>query len=91
MLHRIGALVTAVYLSLFALSLLRYPASRITGMTILALITLQISLGILNIVWLRPVWIALTHQAVAIILLLTIIAFLVKSSFKMENKHVWAS
>lgn len=92
MLHRMGAFITALYISLFALYLLRYPSFRTTGITLLALIALQISLGILNIVWLRPLWIALTHQAVAIILLLTMIAFLVKVSLKMENNYdTWAS
>ncbi|MBX3708310.1 MAG: COX15/CtaA family protein [Gammaproteobacteria bacterium] len=78
MLHRIGAMVTAVYLSFFALCLLAQKPFRVIAMVILALLLSQITLGILNIIWLRPVWIALTHQAVAILLLLTIITTLVK-------------
>ncbi len=85
MLHRIGALITASYLSLFSLSLLRFSSFRLMGIMLLALIILQITLGILNIVWLRPIWIALTHQSVAIILLLTIIAVLIKAST--ENQY----
>ncbi len=81
MLHRIGALVTACYLSLFAIYLMTKPAFKSIGLLMLLLLILQITLGIFNIIWLRPVWIALMHQAIAIILLLTIIAALVKASF----------
>ncbi len=87
MLHRIGALVTATYLAIMALFLFRHPLFRRTAVIILALIALQITLGILNIVWLRPVWIALIHQAVAILLLLTVITSLVKASFITGNRH----
>jgi len=81
MLHRAGALITAVYLGILSLFLFRQPSFRMNAIVILALIALQITLGILNILWLRPIWIALTHQAVAILLLLTVIATLVKSFY----------
>lgn len=81
MLHRIGAAITATYLGLFALFALRNKVLRPFAITILAILALQITLGILNIIWLRPVWIALMHQAVAILLLLTVIATLIKSSY----------
>lgn len=92
MLHRIGALITAVYLGIFSLFLLRNPNFRKLGMAILFLLALQISLGILNVVWLRPVWLALTHQMVAILLLLTVLTSLVKASHIMENRYgTWAA
>jgi len=81
MLHRIGALITATYLSILSLFLLKNKTFRLFAIAIFSLLCLQITLGILNIVWLRPVWIALIHQAVGILLLLTVIATLVKSSF----------
>src|SRR3990167_7347488 len=80
MLHRIGALVTGIYLALLSIALIRQPNLRGMGVAILTLVTLQISLGILNVIWLRPVWLALIHHGVAIILLLTIIAALVKAT-----------
>jgi cytochrome c oxidase assembly protein subunit 15 len=86
MLHRFGALFTALYLGILSLFLCSNKSLRIAGIVILALVSLQVSLGILNIVWLRPVWLALLHQAVAILLLLTVIASLVKSSLQ-ENPH----
>lgn len=80
MLHRIGALITAACLATLAFFLMANKSLRKFALIILGLITLQITLGILNIIWLRPVWVALIHQAVAIILLLTVITTLVKSS-----------
>lgn len=89
MLHRIGALVTAVYLFIYAHLLMRQPQFKRTAIIILCLITAQITLGILNIIWLRPVHVAMTHQAVGILLLLTMITTLVKASFVMENKYAF--
>lgn len=86
MLHRIGALVTGLYLALTSIVLLRQPGMRGMGAAILALVSLQISLGILNILWLRPVWLALIHHGVAIALLLTIIAALVKATITSAKK-----
>lgn len=80
MLHRIGAFITGCYLVIVSLYLLRQSTLRTMGLVILFLVTLQITLGILNVMWLRPVWLALIHHGVAIILLLTIIAALVKAS-----------
>ncbi len=87
MLHRIGALITAIYVSILALCLLLNPALRALALVMLALIALQLSLGILNIIWLRPITIALFHQAVAIILLLTLITAWVKTSFLTGKRY----
>lgn len=87
MLHRIGAMVTATYLGLLSLALLRNPAFRSLATLILAILALQITLGILNIVWLRPVWVAMIHQSVAIFLLLTVITTLVKASHISGRRH----
>lgn len=91
MLHRIGAFITAVYVALLALTLLANPAFKTMAKCLLAMVILQITLGIFNIIWLRPVWIALLHQSVAIILLLTLIAMLVKATFTTESRHVRTS
>ena len=86
MLHRIGALVTAIYLITLSVCLLtpRNDGLRSLAITLLILITAQITLGIFNIIWLRPVWIAMLHQGVAIILLLT----LIKALFDTGTRHV---
>jgi len=80
MLHRFGAYTTALYLSVLGLFLLRSSSFRRIGFIILGLISLQIMLGILNVIWLRPVWVAMIHQSVAILLLLTMITAVVKAN-----------
>lgn len=92
MLHRIGAVVAGTYLCLFAAYLLTYPSFRALAIMILMLVTLQITLGVLNILWLRPVGIAILHHAVAITLLLTIITTLVKAHKDLRDRYeFWAS
>jgi cytochrome c oxidase assembly protein subunit 15 len=87
MLHRIGAFITAIYLSLLAMRLSKEPLFRKAALVMISLLMVQITLGILNIIWLRPVWIALIHQSVAIFLLLSIIATLAKAAAAMEQRH----
>lgn len=88
MLHRIGAVITASYLGVLALCLLMNTSFRSIAVLILGLVALQITLGILNIIWLRPIWIAVIHQAVAIFILLTMITVLVKAySESQDNRY----
>jgi len=68
-----------------AIRLAKEPLFRKAGFIILSLVILQLTLGILNIIWLRPVWIALVHQSVAILLLLSIIASLTKAAAAMDR------
>jgi len=77
MMHRLGALFTLFYLSLLSLFLLLQKSSRRFGLLLLSLLVTQMLLGILNILWLRPLFIALSHHAVAALLLLTLLATLV--------------
>ena len=79
MLHRFGAYTTAAYISILSIFLMCSRSFRALGSTMLSIVALQITLGILNIVWLRPVWLAMLHQSVAILLLLTTITALVKA------------
>lgn len=79
MLHRFGAFITAAYLGVLGICLLMNKNWKKFGGLILILIGLQLTLGILNILWLRPVWLALIHHAVAILILLTMIAALIKA------------
>lgn len=79
MLHRIGAFITATVLGFLGLCLLQLKHYKTLGGILLVLVGTQIALGILNIVWLRPVPVALLHLSVAILLLLTLIAGVVKA------------
>lgn len=87
MLHRIGALIAGSYLVMLSIALLRQPTLRAMGAAILVLVCTQVTLGIFNILWLRPVWLALIHHGVAIILLLTVIAALVKVTITSRGKQ----
>jgi cytochrome c oxidase assembly protein subunit 15 len=82
MLHRIGAMMTALYLGIFAWFLLKLETFKKIGWLIFAFISLQLILGGMNIIYLRPIGIALLHQTVAIFLLLTVIYALVKVYFE---------
>ncbi|QUM77578.1 COX15/CtaA family protein [Moritella sp. 24] len=77
--HRIWAGVTLVYLLLIACLLLKYQPERKIRLTVKALIIilcLQVSLGIANVFFQLPLGIAVAHNLVAAILLLTLITLL---------------
>lgn len=74
MLHRIGALVTFLYLSFLGSYLVVEKSQRRLGLLLLFLLGAQIILGVLNLLWLRPLSIALPHHAIAALLLLTLLA-----------------
>lgn len=87
MLHRIGAIITGAYLIFLAYLLRSHQAFRGTAIVLISLVMLQILLGVLNILWLRPVWVALAHHATAILLLLTLIAAIVKTKIMTEYRY----
>ncbi len=75
--HRLGALITTSYLSFLIYKLFctrQGSLLRRIGLILLLLLTLQISLGVLNVLWALPLWIAMAHNAVAALLLLTLIS-----------------
>jgi cytochrome c oxidase assembly protein subunit 15 len=76
MMHRIGALITCVYLLFFAFCLLRIKAGFVVRkLAILLMIALfvQISLGIMNVVYYLPLSVAVLHNVMAVVLLLSMI------------------
>lgn len=81
MLHRLGALISATAILILSIYLLFFKSWRRFSIFLLMLVTLQLTLGVLNILWLRPTMLALLHQSVGIVLLLTILTGLVSSSF----------
>ncbi|OMH30437.1 hypothetical protein BGP75_17990 [Motiliproteus sp. MSK22-1] len=73
--HRIGALVTAVYLTLLGLRLLRSDlpvAVRRVTLLLLGLLMLQLGLGITNVLAKLPLSVAVAHNGGALLLLLTL-------------------
>lgn len=75
MMHRFGALITAIYLIIFSGLILKNSNSfRLctTAVLIICLVVMQITLGVLNIVQLLAVPITVAHNVVALLLLLTV-------------------
>ena len=83
MTHRIGAAITLVIVSFFALRVLKTATgwTKKWAITLLVLLFSQITLGILNIMLSLPISIAVAHNLVASLLLLSVVA-LVHTSFK---------
>lgn len=69
--HRLGALVTTTYLLIFSLFCLiqKLPIKKLI-FGLLFVLFLQVTLGIINVVALVPLWAAVLHNGVAALLLL---------------------
>ncbi len=78
--HRIGAIVTLLVLASLALRLLRVPQLRAGGRLLMTLLIAQFTLGVLNIAWVLPLWVATAHNAGATLLLATMLGLLSKAS-----------
>lgn len=77
--HRLGAMLTVVYI--FALSLLLWVKISDRNLRLLALLAMlmvmsQFILGIMNVVYLLPLWVAVAHNGVAAMLLATMLMML---------------
>lgn len=85
--HRLGALITALYLLILSLFILRRSSSqflRRIAWIISALVLIQFILGIINVLYLLPLPIAVAHNGVAALLLASILSALY---FSRENSH----
>ena len=71
--HRLGALVTFLYLGWLGVCLLGQPHLARLGHMMLALLIVQICMGIGNLLLLLPLWLAVGHNAGAALLLITIV------------------
>jgi cytochrome c oxidase assembly protein subunit 15 len=71
--HRLGAVLATVLIALLGWRLVRAPATRPDGAAVLAVLLLQLSLGV-SIVWFGvPLAVAVLHNGVAALLLLAVI------------------
>jgi cytochrome c oxidase assembly protein subunit 15 len=71
--HRVGALVTFIYLGLLALNLLKYWQLKQLGVTLLLVLCVQIGLGIANLVLHLPLVLAVAHNFTAGLLLIILV------------------
>lgn len=82
MTHRLGALVVTVYLLIFMLvaapKLLRFPELMQSIYLILALLCIQLSLGIANVMFKLPLATAVSHNIVAVLFSLSVLTFIFK-------------
>lgn len=76
--HRVGAMVTVlVLLGVAARALIRQGrGARVIGCVVLMLLCAQVGLGIANVLMVRPLAVAVAHNAVAALLLLSLTALL---------------
>jgi len=70
--HRVGALIVFVYLCGFSFAL--YRKNKGLAVTLILMLFVQVSLGIMNVMLALPLPIAVLHNLVATFLLLTILA-----------------
>jgi cytochrome c oxidase assembly protein subunit 15 len=72
--HRLGALVTLLVLGALAWRLWTVPEHRAPGAVLAAVLALQVCLGIGNVIFSLPLWIATAHNGVGALLLIVMVA-----------------
>ena len=71
--HRVGALVTFLYIGALAVALMRVPGCLRLGGALALLLAVQISLGIANVLLTLPLPVAVAHNGVAAALLVLMV------------------
>jgi len=76
LMHRVGALVTTLYLVLLGVAVLRTDDALVRrgGWLMLAMLVVQLGLGIGNVMMSLPLWLAVAHNGGAALLLLTLVS-----------------
>jgi len=76
--HRGMAVIVALYLLGIALKLIRTPGLVYWGSLLLLLVLAQVALGISNVVYSLPLWVAVAHNAGAALLLFVVVGLLAR-------------
>lgn len=81
MAHRVGALITFITILIIAIRAINISSGtiRLTGAVMLVLLLTQVSLGIANVLLYLPLHIAVAHNGVAALLLLSLVTLLHQS------------
>ncbi len=77
MVHRLGAVITVLYLLSLMVRLLyriQVPQVRLTASLVVLLVLIQFALGIANVWFLLPLPVAVAHNGVAVLLLIALIS-----------------
>jgi cytochrome c oxidase assembly protein subunit 15 len=69
----VGALVTLLYVSVLAFALVRMPGMSGYGAALAAVLAVQVGLGIANVLIGLPLGVAVAHNAVAAVLLMSLV------------------
>jgi cytochrome c oxidase assembly protein subunit 15 len=80
--HRLGALVTFLYLGWLAYKAMRMPGIADLGVVIAGLLVTQVALGISNVMFSLPLPVAVAHNAVAALLLISLVVLNSKTTMK---------
>ena len=84
MVHRVGALVVTAAIIALSFSLKNYVALKKSVAVVLVLLTVQVALGIINVVMSLPMFAATMHNVVALALLLSLVS-LAHKVYSKEN------
>lgn len=76
--HRMLAVLVAGHLTVVGLRMLRTPGLVFWGSVLLVLLAAQVALGISNVVFGLPLWVATAHNAGAALLLFTLVGLLAR-------------
>lgn len=71
--HRVGALVSLMVLAMLARAAMRLRDLRRFGITVMALLLIQITLGITNVLGGLPIYVAVAHNGTAALLLAALV------------------
>lgn len=85
--HRVGAVVTTLTLLSLGLCLLRLRSKQVRSLVcwLFAVLVLQLSLGVANIIFALPLAIAVAHNAIGAVLLLTMVTITYRSIKAVER------
>jgi len=72
--HRVGALLVVAYLAWLSFRIMKAPGLSNLGKAVLGLVALQFALGVSNVLLGVPLLVAVLHNAVAMLLLVTLVA-----------------
>jgi cytochrome c oxidase assembly protein subunit 15 len=71
--HRVGAIITLIYLSFLVINGLKYAQLKLLSLTLALVLVIQISLGISNLVLHLPIVLAVAHNLGAALLVVTLV------------------
>jgi cytochrome c oxidase assembly protein subunit 15 len=81
--HRLGSLLTVIYLSWLALNIMKFSGMKLIGASILGLVVTQSALGISNVLFSLPLIGAVLHNAVAMMLMIALVSL----NFRLQELH----